>query len=149
MRHFYKHLDLFDKVFIVFVVALMVLTGLAQAWVSLTYLAILLLFVFILKMKDITIEHQRQLLDEVFETLEMASDAIRGRKIVKTTTFSLERVKAKDEKPSNEDKANTGRSRSGSKAKRTSSSGKTTAKSKGTGTASVQNRQSKNSKKNS
>lgn len=147
MRHFYKHLDLFDKVFIVFVILLGVLSGIAGAWITVAYLVILLLFVFVLKTKDITISHQEKIIEELFETLEVAADAIRGRKIVKTTTFSLEKVKrGKDEKSSNEDKTNAGRSRSSSSRKRTASKKPNASR---TGTASVSNRKPKATKKNS
>lgn len=155
LKHFYKHLDLFDKVFIVFLIVLAVLSGFAGLWTSVAYLAVLLMFVFILKAKDITIKHQEDLIESLLELAEYATKALGGGKIVKTTTisFSVEKSskKAEGKKPNekkqrNEDTANAGRSRSSSSRKRTT---RKTANAKGTGTASVPNRKPKASKKNS
>lgn len=145
MRHFYKHLDLFDKVFIVFLILFGVLAGFAGAWETLVYLIVLLMFVFILKAKDITIEHQNDIIDRLFEVSEDMLSTLGGRKIVKTTTieFAVERKKSGNEKPSNKDKANAGRSRSEAKKRKTSG-----ANAKATGANGVPNMESKNSKKN-
>lgn len=154
LKHFYKHLDLFDKVFIVFILALGVLSGIAGAWITVAYLVILLLFVFVLKAKDITIKHQEDLIERLLELAELAGKALNGGKVVKTTTieFSIEKVKkAEGKKPNekkqrNEDTPNAGRSRSGATKKRTASK---TANASRTGTASVPNRKPKATKKNS
>lgn len=145
MRHFYKHLDLFDKVFIVFLILFGVLAGVAGAWTTLVYLLVLLMFVFILKAKDITIEHQADIIDRLFEVSEDMLSTLGGRKIVKTTTieFAVERKKPRNEKPSNEDSPNAGRSRGEAKKRKTSGANTETKR-----TASVPNRESKNPKKN-
>lgn len=152
-KHFYKHLDLFDKVFIAFILVLAVLSGLAGAWISVSYMVVILLFVFILKMKDITIKHQEDLIERLLELAEYATKALDGGKLVKKTTieFSVEKVKKEEgkkpnaKKQRNEDTANAGGSRSSSSRKRTASK---TPKSKGTGTASVPNRKPKATKTN-
>jgi len=148
-KHFYKHLDLFDKVFIVFLIVLGVLSGFAGLWVSVAYLFVLLMFVLILKSKDIVIEHQSDIIDRLFEVSEDILSTLGGRKIVKTTTieFNVERKKPRNEKPSNQDTPNAGRSRS-SRSRKPAGSSKT-ANAKRTGTASVSNRKSSATKKNS
>lgn len=147
-KHFYKHLDLFDKVFIVFLIVLGVLSGFAGLWASVAYLFVLLMFVLILKSKDIVIEHQSDIIDRLFEVSEDMLSTLGGRKIVKTTTieFNVERKKPRNEKPSNQDTPNAGRSGSRSSKKPAGSS--KTAKSKGTGTTSVPNRKPSATKKN-
>lgn len=154
LKHFYKHLDLFDKVFIVLLLALGVLSGFVGAWDTVLYLSVTLLLVFILKLKDITIKHQSDIIERLLEVAEYATKALDGGKLVKKTTieFSIEKSKkAEGKKPNekkqrNENTANAGRSRSSSSRKRTASK---TAKSEGAGTASVSNRKPKATKKNS
>lgn len=153
-KHFYKHLSLFDKVFIVFLIALGVLSGIAGAWITVAYLAVLLMFVFILKAKDIVIAHQNDLIERLLELAEYATKALDGGKLVKKTTieFSIEKSpkkaegKKSNEKQRNEDTPNAGRSGSRSSKKPAGSS--KTAKSKGTGTTSVPNRKPSATKKN-
>jgi len=103
------------------------------------------MFVFILKAKDITIEHQADIIDRLFEVSEDMLSTLGGRKIVKTTTieFAVERKKSGNEKPSNEDKANAERSRSEASKRKTSG-----ANTKAKGANGVPNRESKNPKKN-
>jgi hypothetical protein len=154
LKHFYKHLDLFDKLFIVFLVSFGILTAIVGAWETTVYLFVLLLFVFIMKSKDIVIKHQEDLIERLLEVAEYATKALDGGKLVKKTTieFSIEKSKAKEgnkpnEKQRNEDTPNAGRSRSGASKKRAGSS--KTSNAKGTGTASVPNRKPKTAKKNS
>ena len=134
MRHFYKHLDLFDKVFIVFLILFGVLAGFAGAWETLVYLIVLLMFVFILKAKDITIEHQNDIIDRLFEVSEDMLSTLGGQ--TTTIEFAVERKKSGNEKPSNKDKANAGRSRSEASKRKTSG-----ANAEATGANGVQNRE--------
>ena len=145
MRHFYKHLDLFDKVFIVFLIVIGVLSGIVGDWRGVIYMATFLLFVLILKSKDIVIEHQSDLIDRVLEVAESATNVLGGRKIVETKTieFSVERKKSGNEKPSNEDKANAGRSRSKASKRKTSGANAEATRANG-----VPNRKPKATKKN-
>ena len=148
-KHFYKHLSLFDKLFIVFLIVLAVLSGIVGDWRGVIYMATFLIFVLIINAKDITIKHQSDLIERILEVAEYASKALGGGKIVKTETieFSVEKVSKKaegkkpNEKQRNEDTPNAGRSGSRSSKKPAGSS--KTAKSKGTGTASVSNRKPK------
>lgn len=155
-KHFYKHLDLFDKLFIVFLITFGVLTAVLGDWQTTLYLFVLLLFVFILKAKDITIKHQEDIIERLLEVAEYATKALDGGKLVKKTTieFSIEKSpkKAEGKKPNekkqrNEDTPNAGRSRS-SRSRKPAGSSKT-ANAKRTGTASVSNRKSSATKKNS
>ena len=141
MRHFYKHLDLFDKVFIVFLILFGVLAGFAGAWETLVYLIVLLMFVFILKAKDITIEHQNDIIDRLFEVSEDMLSTLGGQ--TTTIEFAVERKKSGNEKPSNKDKANAGRSRSEAKKRKTSGANAEATRANG-----VPNRKPKATKKN-
>lgn len=152
LKHFYKHLSLFDKFFIVFLIVLAVLSGIVGYWRGVFYMATFLIFVLIINAKDITIRHQEDIIERLLELAEYATKALGGGKLIKTTTieFSVDKSKkAEGKKPNekkqrNEDKANSGRSRS---SKKPAGSSKT-AKSKGTGTTSVPNRKPSATKKN-
>ena len=146
MRHFYKHLDLFDKVFIVFLIVIGVLSGIVGDWRGVIFMFTLFLFVLILKSKDIVIEHRNDIIDRLFEVSEDMLSTLGGRKIVETKTieFSVERKKSGNEKPSNKDKANAGRSRSEAKKRKTSGANAEATRANG-----VPNRKPKATKKNS
>lgn len=154
MRHILKHLNLLDKIFIVLFLVLAVVAGITGDWRGVVFLVMFVILIFISGAKDMTISHLEQLVELQFKLLEDLTKAVGGSKIVKTTTteFTLEKSKkAEGKKPNekkqrNEDTANAGRSRSSSSRKRTASK---TAKSEGAGTASVSNRKSKATKKNS
>jgi len=153
MRHFIKHLSLFDKIFLVFLLLLGILAGVTGDWRTVLYVSVFAIGVLIIAGKDMTIDHLHKLIDLQFKLLDDFANAVGGRKIVKTETteFTLEKVskKAEGKKPNekkqrNEDKANSGRSRSSSSRKPTPK----TANAKGTGTASVPNRKPSATKKN-
>lgn len=154
MRHFIKHLSLFDKIFFLLFVSLAILSGITGDWRGVVYTSIFALFILLLAGKDMTVDHLRKLIDLQFKLLDDFSNAVGGRKIVKTETteFVLEKSpkKAEGKKPNekqrNEDTPNARRSRSGS-SKKPAGSPKT-ANRKGTGTASVPNRKPKATKTN-
>jgi hypothetical protein len=157
-KHFYKHLNLFDKLFIVFLIAIGVLSGIVGDWRGVFYMATFLIFVLILNAKDITIKHQSDLIERILEVAEYATQALGGGKIVKTETieFSVEKSpkKAEGKKPNekkqrNEDKANAGRSRSRSRSSKKPAGSSKTANAKGAGTNGVPQRKPKAPKKNS
>lgn len=155
MRHFIKHLSIFDKIFFLLFVSLAILSGVTGDWRGVVYTSLFALGILLLAAKDITIKHQSELIERTLEVAEYATKALGGGKIIKTTTiqFSVEKSskKAEGKKPNekkqrNEDTANAGGSRSSSSRKRST---RKTANAKGTGTASVPNRKPKASKKNS
>lgn len=151
---FKKHLSLFDKLFLLFLVGMIIFAIVVQHWYVLPLYVIFIIFILVNALKDMTIKHLEDLLELQFELLENMSKAVGGSKIVKTETieFSVEKVsKAKkgnksNEKPSNENTPNAGGSRSSTSRKRST---RKTANAKGTGTASVPNRKPKAPKKNS
>lgn len=149
MRHFIKHLSLFDKIFLVFLLLLGILAGVTGDWRTVLYVSVFAIGVLIIAGKDMTIDHLNKLIDMQFKLLDDFANAVGGRKIVKTETteFTLEKVSKKaegkkpNEKQRNEDTPNAGRS--GSRSSKKSAGSSKTAKSKGTGTASVSNRKPK------
>ncbi len=155
MKHFIKHLSLFDKIFFLLFVSLAILSGITGDWRGVVYTGLFAIGVLLLAAKDITIKHQGEIIERTLEVAEYAMKALGGGKLIKTTTieFSVEKSKkAEGKKPNekkqrNEDKANAGRSRSRSSKKPAGSS--KTANAKGTRPASVPNRKPTNSKKNS
>lgn len=154
MKHFIKHLSLFDKIFFLLFVSLAILSGITGDWRGVVYTGLFAIGVLLLAAKDITIKHQGEIIERTLEVAEYAMKALGGGKLIKTTTieFSVEKSKkAEGKKPNekkqrNEDTANAGGSRS---SKSRSRSTRKTANAKGTGTASVPNRKPKASKKNS
>ena len=156
MRHFIKHLSLFDKIFFLLFVALAIVSGITGDWRGVVYTSLFAIGILLLAAKDITIKHQTDLIERLLEVSEYAIKALGGGKLVKTETieFSIEKSpkKAEGKKPNekkqrNEDTPNAGRSRS-SRSRKPAGSSKT-ANAKRTGTASVSNRKSSATKKNS
>lgn len=147
MRHFIKHLSLFDKIFFLLFVSLAIISGITGDWRGVVYTSIFAIGVLLLAAKDITIKHQNDLIERTLEVAEYAIKALGGGKLIKTTTieFSVEK-KSKEGKDNGENIKGTdksGRSRSDSTRK---TSG---ANAERKGTASVSNRKSKDSSKNS
>lgn len=156
MRHFIKHLSLFDKIFFLLFVALAIVSGITGDWRGVVYTSLFAIGILLLAAKDITIKHQTDLIERLLEVSEYAIKALGGGKLVKTETieFSIEKSpkKAEGKKPNekkqrNENTPNAGRSRS-SRSRKPAGSSKT-ANAKRTGTASVSNRKSSATKKNS
>lgn len=154
LRHLFKHhLSKFDKFFLLFLVVLTGVDIYFQLWTGAIFNVFFAVFVIMLAAHKMINDHLSDLLDETLELMGTMAKGLEGRKIVETTTheFKVEKItkegKAKNEKSSNESKANAGRSRGGSSKKR--NTGSKTTNAKRAGTASVQNRQSKNSKKDS
>lgn len=154
MRHFIKHLSIFDKIFFLLFVSLAILSGVTGDWRGVVYTALFALGILLLAAKDMNNKHLRDLLDIQFDLIDKLFKATGGSKIVKTETieFSIEKSpkKAEGKKPNekqrNEDTPNAGRSRSGSSKKPAGSS--KTANRKGTGATSVPNRKPKATKTN-
>lgn len=138
MRHLIKHLDLFDKFFIVLFTVLAIVSAFAGDWRGVLYLSIFVVFIFLLAAKDMRYSHLDQFNDHLLETVTELLKALGGKKIVKTTTIEFEVVKSKKE-------GNRGKKERVPKSK----GSKKGAKSEATGTASVSERKSKTSKKNS
>ena len=144
MRHTLKHLTKVDGFFLVFLAGLIGLSIYVGDWRGAIFSFFLVVYILVIARYRGEIEHRDKFIGKLLEDLEGILKAIEGRKVVKTTTYSLEKVKAKDGQK-NKSKANESRTR-GASSRRKPATG---ANSKAKGTASVSKRKSTRTAKNS
>ncbi len=148
LKHLLKnHFSKWDYLFLVFALVMIGFSiHLGEYWDIVIWI-FFITFIFVINISNMTLKHQRGLIEKLLELVELQNKVLGGGKIVETTTheFSIERVskKGKSNGKSSED-SNKSRG-SGSKSRRSPA----TANSKGTRPASVQNRKPKTAKKNS
>ena len=138
MRHTLKHLSKLDGFLLVFLLVLVGLSIYVGDWRGAIFSFFLAVYIIVITGYKAQIEHRDRFIETLLKDLDGILKAIEGRKIVKTTTYSLEKVKAKNGQK-NKNKANASRTRSGRKP--TSSTNK-----KATGATSVSNRKPKATK---
>lgn len=144
MRHTLKHLSKIDGFLLVILLGLVGLSIYVGDWRGAIFSFFLGVYILVIAKYKAEIEHRDSFIRTLIKDLEGILKAIEGRAVVKTTTYSLEKVKANNGQK-NKNKANASRTRKSTGGRKPA----TGANAKATRTASVSNRKSTRTAKNS